>query len=868
MNCLAVMVNPLRQCLSRKHSTANLASVSRSHPWRLSIALLALSLGLVVQTAGGAPSPKQIQQDAIRKIEEFRDHFRRTGDFSTRATELLSPAQAELEQSRRAFASQGNLAEAALSLSKLATIQRFRTNWSAAKALYAEAVDLAAKSGQTFLQGEALSGLANTEDSLRETDAALKHVGKAMELLASNPDPTPLFDATLLKSEIQKRQGNLAGAMESVVQALAISPAPAKGMLTYAYLDRGDIYLELASRCVWQQRGVKVCAQRAELAKADLARAQAIAREVGWAGIAALAQSAMARVEVNEMIRRNLESADESLRKSGIFSPKRPENVQRGPVRAIVSPENVERLRPLLEQDRAFRASVGAYADLVGGLSAYTEGQVSEASGRLDEALRHYAKAIEFVERERGLIANDAARNTFSQDKMQYYHASARVLLDKKRYSDAFARVEQSRSRSMTDLLASRKIQLSNATDQKYFSAVTQIRAKVASHQERLFSLVSGGGSAEDIAAEKAAIQSLEAELRRLTTRMAVEAPKALDLSAEPPVTLEQVQAAMKAEGFEVLQYVVLDNDLILWHLRADSVHVQSVFLPRRILDEKIEKLQASLTTREAPFDEATAKELFLFLIQPALERVQARRLVIIAHQQLHGLAFNALLDPSDGKSLGERFQLSYAPSATVLLHLSAARPIEKARAYVVADAKIPGSSAEAKAVAALYAEGGGGGVRPLGTKSELKATVGGHDLVHVSVHGVFDITEPLFSYLRFKPDGADDGRLTAAEMFGLPLQSARLVVLSACESGKAGVTGGDEVVGMMRGLLYAGARSIVVSQWAVDPVATSRWMQHFYREAQHAPLAEAARLAQARLKSEPGYQHPRYWAAFKLVSR
>lgn len=817
--------------------------------------------------AQGVQDPKQLQQNAIRNIETLRDHFRRTGDFSSRTSELLDPAQAWLEQSTKIYLGQRNDAEIAVNYVKLATIQRYRTRWAAAKPLYIQAAELAEKAGQPYVQGEALSGLANAEDSLRETGAALRHATKAMELLATKPDTTALFDATLLKGEVLKRQGNLAGAMESAVMALAISPPP-KGYLAYAYLDRGDIYIELASRCVGQQRGLSVCAERAALAKSDTLRAQAIAREAGWNGIASLIDSALRRIAANEMIRRNLEATDESLRKTGIFSPKRPENVGRGPVRAVVQPENVQAMRQLVAQEREFMASAGAYAELVAAQTAYTEGQLSEASGRLDEALANYIKAINLVERDRGLISSDAARATFAEDKSQYYNAATRILLAQKRYSEAFTRSEQARSRAMTDLLASRKIQLSNTADQKYFSAAMQLRAKIASHQEKIFALVSSGADATDIAPEKTAIQSLEAELQSLTTRMAAEAPKALELSAEPPVTLERLQAAMKAEQFEVLQYTVLDTDLILWHVRADAVEVQSVFLPRRILQEKVGKFQASLTTPNAAFDEPTAKELFLFLIQPALERVRSRRLVIIANQQLHALAFNALVDPSDGQYLGERFQLSYAPSATVLLHLAAARPIGKARAYVVSDSTIPGSEAEAKLVAALYADGRANGVRPLTTKAELKSTVGGNDLVHLSVHGVFDGAEPLFSYLKLKPDGADDGKLTAAEMFGLPLQDARLVVLSACESGNAAVSGGDEVVGILRGLLYAGAANILVSQWAVDPVATSRWMQAFYKEAQRVSTAEAARLAQAKLKSEPGYEHPRHWAAFKLVAR
>jgi CHAT domain-containing protein len=121
---------------------------------------------------------------------------------------------------------------------------------------------------------------------------------------------------------------------------------------------------------------------------------------------------------------------------------------------------------------------------------------------------------------------------------------------------------------------------------------------------------------------------------------------------------------------------------------------------------------------------------------------------------------------------------------------------------------------------------------------------------------------------LSFRRGGGDDGRLTAAEMFGLPLEKSRLVVLSACETGRAEATHGNEILGMVRGLLYAGAGTLVLSYWEVDSEATALWMRTFYEAAFSRPMAEAARVALLRVKSQSAYSHPYFWAAFGMIGR
>ena len=80
-------------------------------------------------------------------------------------------------------------------------------------------------------------------------------------------------------------------------------------------------------------------------------------------------------------------------------------------------------------------------------------------------------------------------------------------------------------------------------------------------------------------------------------------------------------------------------------------------------------------------------------------------------------------------------------------------------------------------------------------------------------------------------------------------------------------VTGGDDVIGFIRGFLYAGAESIVSSLWKVSDVATNQLMQAFYLGLPEQGKSAALRQAQSALKGGE-YRHPYYWAAFQLTGQ
>lgn len=141
--------------------------------------------------------------------------------------------------------------------------------------------------------------------------------------------------------------------------------------------------------------------------------------------------------------------------------------------------------------------------------------------------------------------------------------------------------------------------------------------------------------------------------------------------------------------------------------------------------------------------------------------------------------------------------------------------------------------------------------------------------VVHFATHGILDPQQPENSGLvlaLFKPTGiAQDGYLRVSDIHGLKL-SADLVVLSSCESALGKDLGSEGIIGLPHAFLHAGARRVIASLWKVDDDAAAALMSAFYN-ALKAGSSPAAALSQAqrKLRQNPRFQDPYFWAAFFL---
>jgi CHAT domain-containing protein len=326
------------------------------------------------------------------------------------------------------------------------------------------------------------------------------------------------------------------------------------------------------------------------------------------------------------------------------------------------------------------------------------------------------------------------------------------------------------------------------------------------------------------------------------------------------------------------------------------------------------------------------------------------RRLIILPAPAQAGVPVEALIDARTDRQ--PAYVVSYAPSGTLFAWLQEKKPAApghgpkatpprllalgdpvfapaeavgppappehapKARPRGSAFEPLPGSRREVEAIARLFDQP----VLLLGTEASEQRLdqlrLRDYAYLHLATHGVLDPQHALDSALILSQDAlpdqlaqvlaakkAYDGRLTAGQILHTWKLDARLVTLSACQSGLGPYRGGEGYVGFAQALLLAGSRGVVLSQWQVDDNATALLMTRFYqnllgkRPGLEKPLAKAEALTEAKawlrgLKEDEveqylaelprgtprarpttrpagavhPYGHPYYWAAFILI--
>ena len=151
-----------------------------------------------------------------------------------------------------------------------------------------------------------------------------------------------------------------------------------------------------------------------------------------------------------------------------------------------------------------------------------------------------------------------------------------------------------------------------------------------------------------------------------------------------------------------------------------------------------------------------------------------------------------------------------------------------------------------------------------------LSPTLSQYRIVHFATHAVSDSEHPERSGLvlsLFDRQGQpQNGFLGLEQIYGLNLP-ADLVVLSACETALGRDVGGEGLVGLVRGFMYAGATRVIASLWSVDDEVTAQLMAHFYQHLEQDGLSPAAalRMAQVEVRKESRWSAPYYWAGFQI---
>ena len=481
--------------------------------------------------------------------------------------------------------------------------------------------------------------------------------------------------------------------------------------------------------------------------------------------------------------------------------------------------------------------------------------------GRTEEAFAAAREAVRYVEELRADLGDSALRSGFFEGKQGIYHYAVNLALQAQRPEEAFSLAERSRSRTFLDLLGSQTT-LSKGRTRALVDEEVRLRAQLA---EAKAEAQDGSASAESSRA-RAQLEALDRDYRAFLDRVKKENLEQASLMAVEPVTLAEIQGLLP-EGTTLLEYHVDENGVVVWVVDRQRFKVVRAPGDRQSLVNQVRRFRGAIT-KMAPIKDvqSQAQALYRRLLEPARAEILGSRLVIVPHGVLHYLPFTALRS-SSGKWVVEDFAVSTLPSASVLRYLTDKGVGASGRALVVgnpdlgADLALPWAEREARMVGQRE-PGATVLVRADATEVEVKKVLESVGLVHFATHGELNENDPLSSAVLLVPGGGEDGRLEVREVFGLDLH-ARLVVLSACETGLGKLSRGDELMGLQRAFLYAGTPAVVTTLWKVDDRASYELIRAFYNRLAAAGPVEA--LRQAQIETMATFPHPYSWAAFGL---
>ena len=491
--------------------------------------------------------------------------------------------------------------------------------------------------------------------------------------------------------------------------------------------------------------------------------------------------------------------------------------------------------------------------------------------GHRPQAMTTYKCAIEDLESLRGHMMVEFQAD-FLEDKTAIYEEAIALALELEQPQQAFALAERSKSRALLSMLA-HQIDLSFQARRPEDEPLVQELLAMRAERERL--IVRWETREEAHTYENA--QKIQLKIRTLEKNIAQRWRQLLVRHADyaRDAQLWQVQSDspqpyLDEKTLLVAYFVARDHiDMFLMDQNTVTARTLAVPLPQIVRLQKLLNLNFHATAHAsarqiAPLlknAQGLLAQLHAYLIAPIQDQLQHYpRLIITPHSTLHYLPFHALFDGH--RYLIESHDVSYLPCSSLLRYCTSPHIVAKSTTAFgySANGLLPHAIQEAQIVADLLSG------KVLLEKDATRSRV--HDarasVLHFATHGVFRPDEPLFSGIQLA-----DGWLTTLDVFNLKLE-ASMVTLSACQTGRHSIGGGDELLGMARAFLYAGAASLLLSHWNIDDAVTASFISHFYRQLaggeRKATALRQAQLAILHSHDDDTHQHPFYWAPFFLM--
>ena len=504
------------------------------------------------------------------------------------------------------------------------------------------------------------------------------------------------------------------------------------------------------------------------------------------------------------------------------------------------------------------------------------KGQIQAEAKHSRRAYAAFQRAAEYVDSLRNRIHGEELKISFMKDRVKIYEGLVALCMEHhpgtRANTEIFRHIEQAKSRTLFDFLSASRSPswLASQGHTEHAGRIQELRGELNWFFHRTERARLEQAPRQQLSALQADSQRRERELLKLS-REHGSADRDPGIGLASSFTVGQVRQSLPNDTV-ILNYFQVRDQMVVVLLSHDRLQIVPLGDLLRI-SSALDLLQLQLSKLRLGGDyvkrfanvllQATQthlQALYKLLIEPIHGSLAASHLVIAPHGILHHLPFHALFDGR--QYLIDEFTVSYAPSASVYSLCQQRSVVAGATSLIlgVPDPSVPFVEEEVKAVAACFPN-------PevlLGqsaTVARLRHQGLSSRFIHIATHGYFRRDNPMFSGIRL-----GDSYLSLYDLYELRLP-AELVTLSGCSTGLNVVAAGDELLGLARGLIHAGAETSMVTLWDVQDQSSAQLMKLFYTNLAGArSKALALQMAMRQVKAD--HPHPYYWAPFVLIGK
>ncbi|RXQ95095.1 CHAT domain-containing protein [Ancylomarina salipaludis] len=399
----------------------------------------------------------------------------------------------------------------------------------------------------------------------------------------------------------------------------------------------------------------------------------------------------------------------------------------------------------------------------------------------------------------------------------------------------------------------------------------------------------------------------LNGEYDQMVKRFETEHPDYYALKYDnSSISIEELQKELK-EDEVLIEYALSDSTLYSFALGNGLFEMKKMKLRKGELESSITNIRTSLKTNDFSDNSmkyyldyiSAAHRLYQLMIEPYEEVIENKHLIIIPEGKLAYVPFGVLLkEKGNPETMSYRNldylirhnPISYQNSATIAYKhpekgfstssskkllafapsydnvsdtILVTRQVQNKKLY-----PLPGAKIEVENISKIFK--GETYLDEFASETKFKERAEGFDILHLAMHTILDDENPMYSKLVFSQmgDSLNDGLLNTYEIYNMNLK-ARMVVLSACNSGDGKFLKGEGVMSLARGFFYSGCPSLIMTLWTVEDLSGSKLMSSFYKYLSQSFPKDVA-LQQAKLdyleSADALKSHPYFWSGYVAI--